>query len=261
MSLRNAILGALLLICGLPSHSLAADKPEACRNIDFNAASFTVCEFSAKDADVRLFWGEGDRPYGSFKTLDQALGAENQRLLFAMNAGMYHKDRSPVGLYIDQHGQRRALQTRASSGNFGLLPNGVFHRTNNGLAVTETKAFEAQGLSPKFATQSGPMLVIGDKLHPKFNQDSKSKRIRNGVGVSADGQRVYFGMSERPVNFYSFASLFKDELKTPNALYLDGVISRLFDASSGRHDYGVVMGPIVAVVGANGPAAELEGTR
>ena len=261
MSLRNAVLGGLIFNYCMLSNSVAADKPQTCRNIEFNAASYTVCEFSAIDADVRLFWGEGENPYGHFTALDQALAIKNQRLIFAMNGGMYHKDRSPVGLYIDEDGARSTLQTRASSGNFGLLPNGVFHKTRNGLAVTETKTFQAKGLFPKFATQSGPMLVIGGKLHPKFNKSSTSKRIRNGVGVSADGQTVFFAMSKRPVNFHSFASLFKDLLETPNALYLDGVISRLFDEDSGRNDYGVAMGPIIAVVGTHGPAAELEGAR
>ncbi len=261
MSLRNAALSGLLFMWVMTATVFAAEKPQACRDIDFNQDIFTVCQFSASQADVRLFWGEGRNPFGHFKRLSHALKAKNQSLIFAMNAGMYHKDRSPVGLYIGEDGTRRALQTRASRGNFGMLPNGVFHKTDTGLAVTETKIFQAKGGAPKFATQSGPMLVVENKLHPKFNKNSSSKRIRNGVGVSADGQTVFFVMSERPVNFYSFASLFKDKLETPNALYLDGVISRLFDTSTGRRDYGAAMGPIVAVVGPAGPEADLVGAE
>ena len=248
MSWRKAVFGGLFFLSLMANKSAAADTGQSCKDVTMDRDRFTVCEFSAEDADIRLFWGEGATPYRHFETLFKALEAKNKRLVFAMNAGMYHPDRSPVGLYVDQQGPRGKLQTNSSSGNFGMLPNGVFYKSANGIAVRETKAFEAAAHSPEFATQSGPMLVIENQLHPRFNKGSKSKRIRNGVGVSADGQTVYFAMSDRPVNFYRFASLFKDRLHTPNALYLDGVISRLFDASSGRRDFGAAMGPIVAVV-------------
>ncbi|MFC6592154.1 hypothetical protein ACFP81_09170 [Deinococcus lacus] len=32
-------------------------------------------------------------------------------------------------------------------------------------------------------------------------------------------------VSETPVNFYSFATFFRDRLRCPDALYLDGTIS------------------------------------
>jgi uncharacterized protein YigE (DUF2233 family) len=47
----------------------------------------------------------------------------------------------------------------------------------------------------RFATQSGPMLVIDGALHPRFREDSTSLNIRNGVGVSADGQRLVLAIS------------------------------------------------------------------
>jgi uncharacterized protein YigE (DUF2233 family) len=139
------------------------------------------------------------------------------------------------------------LQTKASTGNFGMLPNGVFHIHNGQAGVSETNQFLLKSTVPDFATQSGPMLVIDGALHPKFNAGSTSRRIRNGVGVTAAGS-VVFVMSEQPVNFHDFASLFKDELNTPNALYLDGVISRVFSTELDRNDYGAKMGPIVGVV-------------
>ena len=248
MNLRAVVTTLGLLGSAIFTPACAAEAPQPCENLEFQSDRFTVCEFSAAGSDVRLFWGDGEQPYGSFEAVSEALEAKQERLVFAMNAGMYHEDRNPVGLYIDGAGQRGHLQTKESYGNFGLLPNGVFHISASGMAVTETKSFKAQKLSPDYATQSGPMLVIGNKLHPKFRRDSPSKRIRNGVGVSADGKTVYFVLSDRPVNFYKFGSLFKDKLKTPDALFLDGTISRLFDAASGRKDRGVAMGPIVGVV-------------
>nr|AID57593.1 hypothetical protein [uncultured bacterium] len=250
MDLRVAVLTGCL-IGGLTSASALASGPAApCKTVEFQTDPFTVCAFPAT-ADVRLFWGEGAQPYKNFGAVSQALSGKQERLVFAMNAGMYHKDRAPVGLYVDTKGQRGNLQTKASYGNFGLVPNGVFHVSASGMAVTETNAFKAQKLSPDYATQSGPMLVIDNQLHPKFMSGSTSKRIRNGVGVSGDGQTVYFVLSDRPVNFYKFGSLFKDKLETPNALYLDGTISRLFDAASGRNDLGAPMGPILGVVTMN----------
>jgi uncharacterized protein YigE (DUF2233 family) len=92
------------------------------------------------------------------------------------------------------------------------------------------------------------MLVIGGNLHPRFLVTSTSRHIRNGVGVSADGRRAVFAISDRPVSFHAFATLFRDRLKTPQALYLDGSVSRLFAPGVGRNDPGRAMGPIIGVV-------------
>jgi uncharacterized protein YigE (DUF2233 family) len=50
------------------------------------------------------------------------------------------------------------------------------------------------------------------------------------------------------VNFHRFARLFRDVLKTPNALYMDGKVSRLYAPALGRHDIGFPMGPILGVL-------------
>ena len=89
------------------------------------------------------------------------------------------------------------------------------------------------------------MLVINGRLHPRFLADATSRNRRNGVGVA--GKKVIFALAETPVTFHQFARVFRDVLKTPNALYLDGSISRLYAADIGRNDIGFAMGPIVAV--------------
>ncbi len=219
-----------------------------CASKDFDGAEFTVCTFDASE-DIRLFWGGGgEAPFGNFKTLAEHLKSENQTLGFAMNGGMYHADRKPVGYYLENGDQRQSLQTKANNDNFGLLPNGVFYIGKDAIGVMETKTFALKDLDIVSATQSGPMLVIDGDLHPKFRVNSTSKKRRNGVGVSADGESVYFAISEEPVNFHTFARLFRDDLNAPNALYLDGVVSRMFDPSSGRNDPGMPMGPIIGVV-------------
>ena len=165
-----------------------------------------------------------------------------------MNAGMYHEDRSPVGLYIEDGKQLAPLQTGEGYGNFHLLPNGVFFMEKGEAWVLSTGAYQIINRFPEHATQSGPMLVIDDKIHPKFNPDSTSFKRRNGVGVDAETGQLYFVLSDGWVTFHAFASFFRDELDCENALYLDGTISRLYAPSAGRNDVGTAMGPILGIV-------------
>ncbi len=217
-----------------------------CRDATFDGASYTLCEVAATE-DLRLFHAGPDGTHGSFRNVDAALGAADQRLEFAMNAGMYHRDLAPVGLYVENGIEKAPLITRDGPGNFGLLPNGVFC-IGATFRVIESRAFKAEQPECRFATQSGPMLVIGGKLHPRFLARSDSLYIRNGVGVSADGTRAVFAISNQAVNFHSFARLFRDELKLPDALYFDGNISRLYAPALDRHDGGFPMGPMVGTV-------------
>lgn len=223
-----------------------------CRDMTHEGQDYTVCEVSARE-DLRLFHTAPDgRPYGNFARVDRALEAEGKRLVFAMNAGMYHPDLAPVGLFIEGGTTRAPLVTTDGPGNFGLLPNGVFCVGDGRFAVFETRAFAASGRTCTYATQSGPMLVIGGKLHPRFLPTSDSRYVRNGVGVSADGTRAVFAISARPVTFHQFARLFRDGLGLPDALYFDGQISRLYAPEIRRNDWGFAMGPIVGLVGAGG---------
>jgi len=227
-----------------------SDAPQSgCSAETYLGEDYIICRFDSRTDDIRLFLNdEAGAPYAVFTNVEAALSQEGKSLAFAMNAGMYRPDRSPAGLYIEGDYEGRALQIKAGPGNFGLLPNGVFSITGQTASVTETQAYKQAGLAPDYATQSGPMLVIEGAMHPKFRQGSTSKYRRNGVGVGRDGQAVYFAISAKPVNLHSFAGLFKDHLKTPNALYLDGAVSKLYAPDIGRADIGSAMGPIVGVV-------------
>jgi len=223
-----------------------AAQAAECRDLAFDGASYTVCEV-VQGEDLRLFQSGPDGPYGSFKNVDAALGAQGKALGFAMNAGMYHRDLAPVGLYVEDGVETAPLVTRDGPGNFGMLPNGVFC-IGETFRVIESRTFGEARPDCRFATQSGPMLVIGGKLHPKLLPGSDSLNIRNGVGVSGDGTRAVFAISNDEVNFDAFARLFRDELGLPDALYFDGNISRLYAPALGRHDGGFPMGPIVGTV-------------
>ncbi|MFE3838026.1 phosphodiester glycosidase family protein [Pseudogemmobacter sonorensis] len=226
-----------------------------CRIETFEQTPFTLCEVSTSE-DLRLFLRDpGDGAVlGSFRAVDEMLAAEapGLQLTFAMNAGMYHADRSPVGLFVTEGLEEAALVTREGPGNFGLLPNGVFCWGEGRFRVIESRSFQAGAPDCRFATQSGPMLVIDGALHPRFLPDSPSAYIRNGVGVPAGEDRAIFAISDRPVNFHRFARFFRDHLGLSNALYFDGNISRLYAPSLGRHDGGFPMGPILGTVGPKG---------
>ncbi len=235
--LRLALAFALLPLAAAAS---------TCRDTTFDGASYTLCEVTLAD-DLRLFHAGPDGAYGSFTRLNAALEPEGLTLGFAMNAGMYHRDLAPVGLHVELGNEIAPLVTRDGPGNFGLLPNGVFC-WGAGFRVIESRAFKAEAPACSFATQSGPMLVLDGELHPKLLPDSDSTYVRNGVGVTADGSRAVFAISNDAVNFHSFARLFRDALGLSDALYFDGNISRLFAPDLSRHDAGFPMGPIVGTV-------------
>ncbi len=235
--LRLALAFALLPLAAAAS---------ACRDTTFDGASYTLCEVTLAD-DLRLFHAGPDGAYGSFTRLNAALEAEGQTLGFAMNAGMYHRDLAPVGLHVEGGQEIAPLVTRDGPGNFGLLPNGVFC-WGSGFRVIESRAFKDEAPACSFATQSGPMLVLNGELHPKLLPESDSTYVRNGVGVTADGLRAVFAVSNDEVNFHSFARLFRDALGLSDALYFDGNISRLYAPDLSRHDAGFPMGPIVGTV-------------
>ena len=221
----------------------------SCKNVSFDGLSFAICEVDATTEDIRLFLNDDTgRPFGNFPAVDRALAQDGQTLAFAMNAGMYHEDRAPVGLYIEDGTETAGLVTRAGPGNFGLLPNGVFCVQEGRALVIESLTFRDTAPDCRFASQSGPMLVIDGALHPRFLPDSTSRFVRNGVGTSADGTRVVFAISRQAVTFDQFGRLFRDGLKLPNALYFDGNVSRLYAPEIGRNDAGFRLGPIVGVV-------------
>ncbi len=237
---------AVYLICALLSSKAFALE---CKKDKFENINFTICTASILTDDIRLYLRNKDGvPFGNFNVLQQELNSKGKELSFAMNAGMYHPDLSPVGHFKEVFNEKKKVISRPGPGNFGMLPNGIFCIGSNLLNVYET--FDYLNKAPQciYATQSGPMLVWNNSIHPRFLKDSKSKVIRNGVGTTEDKKYAYFVKAEDILNFYTFARIFKEKLKLPNALYFDGKISRLYSKELSRNDFGWPMGPIVAVV-------------
>ncbi len=239
----------LVWLCGFFAGAAGAAQALECRTESFKGLSYTRCDVDMAADDLRLFLNDGDgRPWGHFTALDRGLEASGKMLAFGTNAGMYHPDRSAVGLYVEAGRESKALVLGPSDSNFGMLPNGIFCFGPGRAAVIETRAYAANPPECRYATQSGPMLVIEGALHPRFLPDGTSRYIRNGVGVSSDGARAIFVISEQSVTFYEFARYFRDGLGVPQALYFDGSISRLHAPALERSDPGFAMGPIVGVV-------------
>ncbi|PVA10211.1 hypothetical protein DC366_10070 [Pelagivirga sediminicola] len=228
---------------------VAAQAAE-CRTETFEGARYSVCEVDAAQEDLRVFLNAPDsgETLGSFSAVNGVLQRAGQSLGFAMNAGMYHSDRSPVGLYIEDGKEAAPVVTSAGPGNFGLLPNGVLCIREGRADVFETLRYVDEAPQCRHATQSGPMLVIDGALHPRFLKDGDSRYVRNGVGTSQDGTRAVFVMSGGPVNFHTFGRFFRDHLELPQALYFDGNISRLYAPELGRSDIGFPLGPIIGTV-------------
>ena len=187
------------------------------------------------------------KPYLQISQLQKNLqSCENMQ--FAMNAGMFHPDYSPVGLYVEKGRQLKNLNRQQQGwGNFLIQPNGVLAWNHQRVFLGTTQQYANQAFKAQYATQSGPMLVINRQLNSRFLADSTSYKIRNGVGLK--DQSLYFVISKTPVTFHQFATFFKDELQTPNALYLDGSISTAYIPQLQRHTRTHRnLGPILAYI-------------
>lgn len=215
------VLPALLLMsCTPASGALTVDR------VVSGGMLYTVAEVDPARDRLELHWlnPTTGRPYARFSQVQARLRKAGREVLFATNSGIYAPGLRPLGLHVEGGKTLVPLNNARSGGNFALLPNGVFWLRGKQAGVTETQAYRRLDPQPTFATQSGPLLLAGGKIHPAFNKGSSSFKVRSGVGVCQDG-RVRFAVSAGPVNFYAFAVFFRDRLQCPDALYLDGSIS------------------------------------
>lgn len=209
--------------------------------------AFAVVRVDTARQDLQAFWAdEQGRPFKQFDRLSAWLDGRGKRLIFAMNAGMFHPDLSPVGLLVVDGKQVSPLNTASGAGNFFLEPNGVFLLAADGPQVVESAEYPGGHSGIRLATQSGPLLLRRGVIHPAFKPASTSRLIRNGVGVS--GRVAIFVMANRPVSFHEMAVYFRDVLHCQDALYLDGVVSRLYADDLFRADLGTDLGPMLGVV-------------
>src|SRR6476619_2091395 len=237
-------------------HNIAVAETQPCRTTEYERNAYIICEVDLLKHTVRLYWNRPDgTPYAYLSALPRVLEGEAGRLLLATNAGMFDPALKPVGLYVEQGRELVHANTRSGYGNFHMKPNGIFYVSANTAAIAETRSFLKQRPQADLATQSGPMLVINGRLHPRFDRRSTSLKSRNGVGVRSDG-KVIFAISQGDVSFDAFARVFRDGLNCPNALFLDGgSASNLYAPSLNRHGNILSLGPMLAVFERTGSAS------
>jgi uncharacterized protein YigE (DUF2233 family) len=247
----RAIIGVLVATGAVVLVAIAqAQRSEparrACEARTFEGSRFTVCTFDARRDELRLAWRDASgTALRGFSALARELGADAKRVRFAMNAGMYEANGTPVGLLVARGEVLHALDAGAGAGNFYLKPNGVFSLTRDG--AVRIVPSDGAIADARWATQSGPMLVIAGALHPAITADGASRKRRNAVGVR-DDHTALFVISDDDVSFGRLARLFRDELGCANALFLDGTVSSAWIPGT-RQDRGQALGPLVVVLG------------
>jgi uncharacterized protein YigE (DUF2233 family) len=173
--------------------SFAAAQPvlaQPCEEQTFEEAKFIVCTATPGHDDLRLFWKDahGD-PYRRFPAIAKTVANEGRTLVFAMNAGMYLTDFSPIGLYVENGQELRPASTKTMDGppgkvpNFYKKPNGVFFLNDadagilpdDRLSEASTKGAVCHPVRPDARDQK----QAESHLHCRIERSNASKRRRS----------------------------------------------------------------------------------
>ena len=242
----------LLVLASCAKDAPPASPPQsACHQERFEASAFIVCDPGKGKIEIRS-------GYRSFASLQSALGKRSTQVAFGMNAGMFDDAGQPVGLMVENGRKLHSINRRTRGfGNFHLMPNGVFLIRKDGSAEIMTSDKYEASPTVEFATQSGPMLLVDGKVHPRFDRDGQSRYIRNGVGIGPDG-RPLFVISTGAVSFGKLARFLRDRHQVREALFFDGAVSSLWDPANNRMDSFADLGPIVVAFKPSGSAPRPE---
>lgn len=233
------VLTAFISVCGAAPETVIKD-----------GIRYVVWKTEAED--VRVVWKDGEgRQLGNFPSVKRYLEEKGEKPLMLMNGGIFEPRQVPSGLMV-QHGKELLpLNTKDGSGNFFLKPNGIFLIGEKGARVMGTGKYPPAGEKILYAVQSGPLLLEHGETHPAFNEGSKSRLLRNGVGVTKEGV-VIFAISDarggKHPNLFEFADLFRS-LGCADALFLDGAISQMKFGGSLRKQSNE-FASVISVVGA-----------
>ena len=212
-------------------------------------AAFVDYRVNLDKQTLRLYLNDPQgKPFRQFAALERDLDSRGEKLLFATNAGIFMEDLRPLGLYVEDGKVLRKLSTRQIGyGNFYMQPNGVFLIDESGAAIRSTEQYpaHAQSHTVRFATQSGPMLVINKQINPSFPSNSENRRIRNAVCV-IDKSTVVLSLAEEPVTFMEFAQHLQAS-GCLDALYMDGSISEAYWPEQGQDVARGTFGPMIGV--------------
>jgi len=195
---------------------------------------------------IFYFKDNNNQLFQNIDNLKSWLEKQNKKLIFATNGGIYNANYTPHGLYIENGIILSKLDTLSGEGNFYIKPNGVFYiDKENNAYICKTEDFK-YSKKIKYATQSGPILLIDGEINPCLKEDSESLYIRNGVGILPDN-KVVFTISKKEINLYNLAKFFKD-IGCKNALYLDGIISKMYYPEGNIEQLDGILVVIIAVI-------------
>jgi uncharacterized protein YigE (DUF2233 family) len=196
-------------------------------------------------SQIKMYWKTNEGKV--IRTLEH-LAEQEPTLLFAMNGGMFQKDYSPAGLYIEKGKQLHALKKYNNPNvNFGIQPQGVFWVRQGKAFITAVEKFTTKEVD--YATQSAPMLLINGEVNPQLPTGRELKR--NGVGILKNG-KVLLAVSRGGVNFPEFAKWFQQQGCT-TALFLDGSVSEAWRPGFFTFgDFGIMIGVLPERQTANG---------
>ena len=187
--------------------------------------------YQAEPAQVSLHWRDNEgKAYRSLGNLRSALRMAHRRVLMLMNAGIYSKDMTPAGLWIEHGDILSPLNRQQGKGNFHIQPNGVFWLKNGHAYINTTDAYANMAPKPDYAVQSGPMLLIDGKINSRFIKGLSSPYSRNAVCTTKDDKLLFILTEQRKdewPSFYRLASALQT-IGCHQALYLDGSISNWY---------------------------------
>lgn len=178
--------------------------------------------FSLNKYNLSIKTYSGDK----ISTINQAFKSYDIKPLLITNGGIFNPDFTTTGLLIINDSTITPLNKQNGEGNFYFKPNGIFFIENNKPYIHITEEYIRRSPSPSIAIQSGPILVYNYQINSKLNPKSKSKYIRNGIGIDKKN-RIHIVYFPDPCTLYEMAIFFKEQLNCNAALYLDGAISGL----------------------------------
>jgi uncharacterized protein YigE (DUF2233 family) len=157
---------------------------------------------------------------------------------FLINACISNATCSPEGLFVVNGKKLSDVNLSDGNGNFYLKPNGALLVMDNGTAViTESSTIGAYN-HIYIGIQSGPMLLVNGNYNPQIRKGSPNKNLRSGVGLYTIGAETYmvFAVSNEPVSFHEFATLFKEHFNCQNALCLESAGCAMYLPFVGRYN-------------------------
>jgi uncharacterized protein YigE (DUF2233 family) len=207
------------------------------QKISFKNQTFDACIVDLEKVDIHF--NHADSAGNKFKSISKVLEHYkklNKDVIFITNGGIFKPDLKPEGLYVEEGYEWYHLNEKNGTGNFYLKPNGFFYVTKWGMPNIRKSADYWKIIQHiRFATQSGPLLVINGEINKQFTEHSANKTIRSGVGITSN-KKIVFIISNEEVSFYDFACVFKEQFGCSDAIYLDGLISKMYLPEIKRFD-------------------------